>query len=122
IDARQQASLHNLRRTGGRPLRVTDKSCNLASTRPRYGDCTVHALMLKSNLRALERTPALIGAPADVLEDLAKHSHRRSVARRETLWKQGDPAERFSVLCHGIVKLVRYTPSGRRVICNLVGA
>lgn len=78
--------------------------------------------MPKSNLHVLERTPALIGAPADVLEELSRNSHRRNLSRREALWKQGDPAERFSVLCHGIVKLVRHTPSGRRVICNLVGA
>ncbi len=79
-------------------------------------------LMSQAIVKFLERTPSLRGATERNLEAFAESARTRRFHRREALWRVGDPVCYFTIIKAGIVKIVRQTSSGRRVICNIVGA
>lgn len=78
--------------------------------------------MSQAIVKFLERTPSLRGANGRTLAAFAENAHLRCFRRRDTLWRVGDPVRNFTIIKAGIVKIVRNGSSGRRVICNIVGA
>lgn len=78
--------------------------------------------MPQSIVKFLERTPSLRGVPGPTLLGFAENARTRQLHRREALWRVGDPVRYFTIIKTGIVKIVRNGSSGRRVICNIVGA
>lgn len=54
--------------------------------------------------------------PPGMLENLVAQGTKRSVARGETLFVQGDPADFMFVVIRGWIKLARITPSGEDIV------
>jgi CRP/FNR family transcriptional regulator len=67
------------------------------------------------------RLPLLEALRGTVPRELAAASTRRRVARGDQCWSEGSPAQGFSFVERGQVKLVRATESGREVIVEVVG-
>ncbi|MCS7060605.1 MAG: Crp/Fnr family transcriptional regulator [Anaerolineae bacterium] len=63
----------------------------------------------------LSHIPLLSGAPAPVLDDLARESRLRNLARGEILFTQGDPALAVHFVLSGRVRLIQHTTSGQDV-------
>lgn len=54
--------------------------------------------------------------PPDLLENLVGEGSKRMVARGETLFVQGDPADFMFVVLSGWIKLARITPAGDDIV------
>lgn len=69
----------------------------------------------------LAGTVLLEGLAVDQLEVVASRGRRRTAARGERLFLEGDAAEQVGVVLSGRLKLVQLSPDGREVILRLVG-
>ena len=68
------------------------------------------------------RLPLLATLRGAVPRELGAASTRRHVARGDHCWSEGSPADGFSFVERGQVKLVRATEGGREAIVEVVGA
>ncbi len=69
----------------------------------------------------LRRVPALQGADEKVLARLAAAHSVRAWQRGQALWHTGSPAQSFTVIARGLVKISKTGQDGRRTICGLFG-
>jgi CRP/FNR family transcriptional regulator len=69
----------------------------------------------------IERTPALVGVDAAVIQRLAERATLRNLRRGELLWQAGDPPAFWAIIRSGLFKIVRRAPHGRTAICGLLG-
>jgi len=68
----------------------------------------------------LRRVPLFAGLPRELLAELVGLAGKRTVARGELLFAEGDPAGFLPVLLSGQVKLFRLDPEGRERLLHLV--
>lgn len=57
---------------------------------------------------------------APQLERIARHAARVRLQEGEALFEQGDPADRFYLLCRGQIKLFRLSPAGNEKVIDIV--
>jgi CRP/FNR family transcriptional regulator len=79
---------------------------------------TMNTFRRTAIVAALRQCRLFADLQADDLETVADGSATRSLAKGETLFREGDPAEGFYVMRSGSVSIVRHTPDGReQIIC-----
>ena len=70
--------------------------------------------------RLLRRSPTLGQLGEPILQSMARAATVRTVSRGDRIWTYGAPADRFAVVCTGLVKLV--TPGATRgTLLNVFG-
>jgi CRP-like cAMP-binding protein len=74
-----------------------------------------------SHERLLRASHLFSAVPADVRERCAATATKRAYEHGEHLWVAGDPAETFTVILSGLVKIARRTPEGGTTIVALFG-
>jgi len=72
-------------------------------------------------MSVLGRCPLFVGLGEAELAGARREAVERVVARRETLFREGDPAEAFMVVVAGRVKLTQLGADGQEVIVRYLG-
>lgn len=70
------------------------------------------------NLQTLKKSLLFSGVEEEYLDQIAAIAHRKSFARGETLFAEGDPAVGFYLLAKGNVKLCKISPDGREKVLH----
>lgn len=68
----------------------------------------------------LKQSLLFAGLDRDNLAEVAAIAHRRSLARGETLFGEGEPATGFYLLARGGMKLCKISPDGREKVLHFV--
>ena len=76
---------------------------------------------LDFRLHLVQRAPLFRGLDAQACGELVRLARERRVARRESFFFQGDPAQEVFVLCAGRLKTTQLASAGEEVILRLVG-
>lgn len=71
-------------------------------------------------LRTLRRCKLFASVPTPVLRTILAAAEERGIAKRTTVFRQGDRADSIYVIVHGKVKLLLTGPSGRGIILTFV--
>jgi CRP/FNR family transcriptional regulator, cyclic AMP receptor protein len=69
----------------------------------------------------LQATPALSGAAADDVAEMARTARVRSLTRGAALWRAGDAPFGLCIVQRGLIKVVRVSANGDPMICGLFG-
>ncbi len=72
------------------------------------------------NLQTLRKSLLFSGLDEEYLLQVASISHRRSFAKGETIFAEGEPAIGFYLLAKGGVKLCKISPDGREKVLHFV--
>jgi CRP-like cAMP-binding protein len=72
------------------------------------------------NLQILRKSLLFAGLDEEYLLQVASISHRRSFAKGETIFAEGEPATGFYLLAKGGVKLCKISPDGREKVLHFV--
>jgi CRP/FNR family transcriptional regulator len=72
------------------------------------------------NLQTLRKSLLFSGVDQEYLEQISAIAHRRSFAKGETLFAEGEPAVGFYLLDKGGVKLCKISPDGREKVLHFV--
>ena len=76
------------------------------------------AATIASDLRFV---PHFRGLPGDLLQALAAGSRRRTFEAGEPIFREGEPARAFYVICAGTVKVYRISADGREQVLHHLG-
>ena len=71
---------------------------------------------------SLKKSLLFSGLDAEHLQEVAAIAHRRSFARGEALFAEGDPATGFYLLAEGTVKLCKVSPDGKEKVLHFAHA
>lgn len=72
------------------------------------------------NLQTLKKSLLFSGLEPEYLEQIAAIAHRKSFAKGETLFAEGDAAIGFYLLARGGIKLCKISPDGREKVLHFV--
>ncbi|SNB46862.1 Crp/Fnr family transcriptional regulator [Geobacter sp. DSM 9736] len=72
------------------------------------------------NLTILKKSMLFAGLEDEHLEELSAIATRRTVARGETLFSEGEPATGFYLLASGSIKLCKISPDGKEKVLHFV--
>jgi len=72
------------------------------------------------NLQTLKKSLLFSGLEPEYLEQIAEIAHRKSFAKGETLFAEGDAAVGFYLLAKGGIKLCKISPDGREKVLHFV--
>ncbi|AWV88857.1 Crp/Fnr family transcriptional regulator [Bradymonas sediminis] len=59
--------------------------------------------------------------PSEILEPLLGHFVSRKFQRGDTIWRQGSPANQFTFIVQGKVKVLKYQNDGKEIILGIFG-
>ncbi len=79
-----------------------------------------HMCGLDVRLRVLGRVPFFAGLSPAALRDINRLFHEHGYGPQETIYLEGDPAERLFVVAAGKVKLLRHTLAGQEVLLDVL--
>jgi CRP/FNR family transcriptional regulator len=71
-------------------------------------------------LKALSSSLLFSGLAPEDLDAVAQITARRTMAKGETLFAEGDPATGFYLLANGLVKLCKISPDGKEKVLHFV--
>lgn len=72
------------------------------------------------NLQILRKSLLFAGLDEENLQQIASISHRKTFAKGETIFAEGEPATGFYLLSKGGVKLCKISPDGREKVLHFV--
>jgi CRP/FNR family transcriptional regulator, nitrogen oxide reductase regulator len=82
---------------------------------------TPHMCSPDLRLQILGQTPFFAGLALGELEQINRLFHEQGFEPGQTIYYQGDPAERLYITAAGQIKLMRHTTTGKDVLLDLLG-
>jgi len=75
----------------------------------------------RSAQEALKSTPPFEALPGDEIQRLAPYARVRVHEKGDTIFMEGDDADRFYTVVSGRVKVVKFAPHGKELILEIIG-
>ncbi len=79
-------------------------------------------MFTKDDMEVINKSVLFKNVPDDITKTLLSKSRRKSVARGQTLFVQGDSANMMYVVLKGLIKLTRISPSGDEIVLSVYSA